>query len=148
MKVLELFSGTGSIGKVCKELGYEVVSLDLKNADINTDVIKWDYKKQYKEGDFDIIWASPPCDTFSILRRCWVGRKLKAHGEEIITKEILDRDMMEIGVPILRKTQEIIDYFKPSLSLFKQLIDDNQKTETSQFKRRLKKVAEKLRLTK
>jgi len=26
MKVLELFSGTGSVGKVCKELGYSVVS--------------------------------------------------------------------------------------------------------------------------
>ena len=30
MKLLELFSGTGSVGKVAKELGYDVVSLDLK----------------------------------------------------------------------------------------------------------------------
>ena len=37
MKLFELFSGTGSGGKVAKELGYEVVSLDLKNADINAD---------------------------------------------------------------------------------------------------------------
>ena len=34
MKLLELFSGTGSIGRVAKERGFEVVSLDLKNADI------------------------------------------------------------------------------------------------------------------
>ena len=28
--LLELFSGTGSVGKVAKEMGFKVVSLDLK----------------------------------------------------------------------------------------------------------------------
>ena len=43
MKLLELFSGTGSVGKVAKSCGFEVVSLDLKNADINCDILHWDY---------------------------------------------------------------------------------------------------------
>ena len=30
MKLLELFSGTKSVGKVAEQLGYEVTSLDLK----------------------------------------------------------------------------------------------------------------------
>ena len=30
MKLLELFSGTKSVGKVAEQLGYEVISLDLK----------------------------------------------------------------------------------------------------------------------
>ena len=68
MKLLELFSGTGSVGKVARDIGYEVISLDLKNADINIDILKWDYKV-YDPGYFDIIWASPPCNTFN-LRRC------------------------------------------------------------------------------
>ena len=39
MRVLELFSGTHSVGKVAKELGYEVLSLDMDgNADINIDI--------------------------------------------------------------------------------------------------------------
>ena len=45
MRMLELFSGTGSVGTVAKSLGYEVVSLDLKNADINTNILDFDYKK-------------------------------------------------------------------------------------------------------
>ncbi len=32
--LLELFSGTGSVGNVAQQLGYDIVSLDLKKADI------------------------------------------------------------------------------------------------------------------
>ena len=115
MRVLELFSGTHSVGKVAKELGYEVLSLDMDgNADINIDILDWDYK-QYPVGYFDVIWASPPCNTFSHLRRSWIGRKLKYFGDVIVTAEMLDNDMMQVGVPILRKTEEIINYFNPDL---------------------------------
>ena len=64
MKLLELFSGTGSVGTVAKDMGFEVVSLDLKNADINCDIMKWDYK-QYPVKHFHMIWASPPCTEYS-----------------------------------------------------------------------------------
>ena len=43
MRLLELFSGTKSVGKVAEQLGYEITSLDLTNADINTDILNWDY---------------------------------------------------------------------------------------------------------
>jgi len=114
MKVLELFSGTHSVGKVCKELGHDVVSLDLAGADININILDWDYKKDYKPGDFDCIWSSPPCETFSNCRRCWIGRKLKHFGDEIVTAKMLDDDMEKNGLPILRKTEEIIKYFNPN----------------------------------
>ena len=57
MRLLELFSGTKSVGKVAEALGYEVTSLDLKNADINTDILNWDYKI-YDPKHFHVIWAS------------------------------------------------------------------------------------------
>ena len=52
MKLLELFSGTRSVGTVAKSFGWTVVSLDLKNADINCNIMDWDYK-QYPVGYFD-----------------------------------------------------------------------------------------------
>lgn len=113
MRVLELFSGTGSVNKKCKEIGWEVISLDLKKADINIDILKWDYKV-YPVGYFDIIWSSPPCDTFSHLRNAFLGRKLKKHGDKIITKEILYQDMINEGLPNLIRTKEIIKYFNPT----------------------------------
>ena len=53
MKPLELFSGTGSVGRVAREFGFSVISLDLKNAHINEDILKWEYKTYEKH--FDII---------------------------------------------------------------------------------------------
>ena len=41
--LLELFSGTGSVGKVAELLGYSGVSLDLKDAKINADILEWDF---------------------------------------------------------------------------------------------------------
>lgn len=60
-----------------------------------------------------MIWASPPCDTFSNLRKSWIGRKLKCHHGEVCTKELLKKDIDMIGLPILRQTEKIIAYFKP-----------------------------------
>ena len=105
--LLDLFSGTHSVGKVARELGYDVVSLDLADATICCDVLQWDCSV-YPVGYFDVVWASPPCETFSSVRRSNIGR----NG---YTRESIERDMLERGVPILRKTEEIIRYFQPRL---------------------------------
>ena len=108
MRVLDLFSGTHSVGKVASALGYEVVSLDLSDATICCNILEWDYKAAFSVGYFDIIWASPPCNTFSKMRHSNVGR----YG---VTMETIQRDISLNGLPILRRTEEIIDYFKPQL---------------------------------
>tara|TARA_R110000787_G_scaffold80096_2_gene174565 strand:- start:120 stop:785 length:666 start_codon:yes stop_codon:yes gene_type:complete len=130
MKVLELFSGTHSIGKVCKDKGWEVVSLDLElggkcpfpncvcgyesDIHIEGDIMTWDYKKEFNVGDFDLITASPVCTWWSLLRTSWIGRKLKCHNGEITTPELLQEDIEKFGVPMVDKVFEIIEYFKPT----------------------------------
>ena len=73
MNMLELFSGTGSVGSVAKNLSFNVVSLDLKNADINCNILEWDYR-QYPSEYFCFIWASPPCTEYSIAKTTGVRK--------------------------------------------------------------------------
>ena len=94
MKLLKLFSGTGSIGKVARSRGFDVVSLDLKNADINCDILQWNYK-EYPSGYFQFVWASPPCTEYSIAKQTGV-RKIDEANK------------------IVLKTIEIIEYFNPT----------------------------------
>ena len=91
MNLLELFSGTGSVGTIARSLGFNVISLDLKNADINCDILQWDYK-QFDRNHFQFIWSSPPCTEYS---------KAKTTGIRNI----------EYANSIVLKTLEIIDYF-------------------------------------
>jgi hypothetical protein len=118
MRVLELFSGTKSVSKVCKALGYEVISVDINNykgkfiPTHQVDILKFDYKI-YPQDHFDIVWASPPCTYFSSLIRPWIGREKGKKGNKYIyTRELFNADF-ENGVKWVKKSIEIINYFNP-----------------------------------
>jgi len=107
MKLLDLFTGTGSVAKAARTLGYEVTTLDCDprtNPDICADILTFDYSTL---GHFDVIWASPPCNTFSHARKSNIGR----NG---YTRESLEQDIIEIGLPILVRTRALIDSLKPT----------------------------------
>jgi hypothetical protein len=106
--LLELFKGTGSIGKVADEL-FNVVSLDNEEKakpDILTDILKWDYKKFYETTGFipDFIWASPPCNTFSPL--AYPLRERNTQTAEPYSERAI------LGTKILYQTIKIIKYFQ------------------------------------
>jgi len=116
MNSLELFSGTQSVGKILKEKGYNVISVDItdyKGKHIPThkcDILEFDYK-QYPVGHFDIIHASPPCIPYTHLKTSHYGKMIKGR---IFTKELHEEEMKK-GDIIVKKTLEIIEYFKPRL---------------------------------
>lgn len=71
MKILDLFAGTGSIGRAFKAKGHEVFSVewnkDFKDIDLYTDISDLTAEQILSEfGRPDVIWASPDCATFSI----------------------------------------------------------------------------------
>lgn len=98
MRTLELFAGTQSFSKGIQILwnDAECITVDLLDKfhpTYQADILHWNYR-QFPEGHFDVIWASPPCTEYS---------KAKTRGE---------RDLAGADA-LVRKAFEIIDYFKP-----------------------------------
>lgn len=103
MKVLELFAGSRSIGKAAKELGMEVFSIDLipyEGIDLAKDLL------MVHPSDIpwvpDIIWASPPCTTYSIAA-------ISHHRDNTIAKS----QEAIIGDKLVKATLGLITYFRP-----------------------------------
>ena len=101
LKLLELFAGTGSVGKVFQQAGHDVVSLDITDKGgikptVEIDIMEWDYK-QYPPGTFQVLWASPPCEHYSLAR----------------TTAKTPRDFPYYDA-LVEKTLEIIDWQNPT----------------------------------
>ena len=107
MRLLELFSGTKSVGDYAESIGIEVISLDIEpkwNAtytmdilDVNDDFLD---KLTEKHGKIDMIWASPDCRHYSKVRYNW---RALGHPEP----------NLEYADTLVRKALYIIDYLKP-----------------------------------
>ena len=98
MRLLELFSGTGSIGTAFTAQGWEVVSLNADpktDATIHEDILTCDHTI-YPPGHFDAIWASPCCTEYSCARR---GAKTPRN--------------LPLADSLVQRSREIINYFNP-----------------------------------
>jgi site-specific DNA-cytosine methylase len=109
VQLLELFSGTQSITKVFKRNGWNTFTLDFNdyftNTDWITDVLKTtpqDFVSRMG-GKPDVIWASPPCTTFSVAS---IGK----HWNKDNTPKT---EAAEIGLKILEHTLYLIWALQP-----------------------------------
>jgi len=102
MKVLVLFSGTRSIEKAFERLerdDIEVRGLDIDNhfnPTYNVDILTWKYEELLKEWTPQYIHASPICKEFTMIKN---------------NSNKYNRDM-DLGISLLKKTIEIINYVK------------------------------------
>jgi hypothetical protein len=104
MQLLELFAGSRSLGKEAEKLKFNVFSSDINNfnkIDYVINILDFDYNKvPFKP---NIIWASPPCTGFSVasIGRNWNYDKTPK------------TETARIGIELVNKTIEIINYYKP-----------------------------------
>ena len=118
MKVLELFAGSRSIGKVAESRGHEVFSVDVKDFDgVDLAIDIEDLTPEMIPFKPDVIWASPPCTTYSI---CGVAAHRK-DGKAV-------SDFAFKSDRLVKNTLKIISYFdcvyyieNPRATLRKQL---------------------------
>ena len=95
MRILELFSGTGSLAKVARAQGHEVVTLDIcprHSPTICTNILEWD-PSAYPPDRFDYVHASVPCENYSICKTTGGERSL------------------ELADSLVEKTLQIFAYF-------------------------------------
>ena len=104
MKTLELYAGSRSFSKLAEQLGYKVYTTDnqdFEKIDQVCDIFDFDLDKlPYIP---DIIWASPPCTTFSIASCYHHWNKDKTPKTE----------KCKLGIKIVEKTLQIINQLQP-----------------------------------
>jgi site-specific DNA-cytosine methylase len=107
VKVLELFAWSRSIWKACNELWLQCFSSDRENfaegggIDYVVDILDFDISKiPFKP---DVIWASPPCQWFSVA--C-IGRNRNKDWSP-------KTDSARLWILLLEKTLEIIEKIQP-----------------------------------
>lgn len=111
LRMVELFAGTRSIGRVAEERGWSVWSTDLypfERMDAVTDIL--DLDPDVVPFVPDMVWASPPCTFFSVasIGKHWSPDKPTA---EYPIPHTPKTDEARLGVKIVEATWAFIDHW-------------------------------------
>ncbi len=100
LKILELFSGTGSFSKVAEARGHKVFTIDI-DSNFNPSLCKDILKLELKDIPFkpNVIWASPPCTEYSHAKRSGI--------RDIFMKDLpfIDVSYCKYGMPYRKQTR-------------------------------------------
>ena len=99
IKILELFAGSKSVGKVADGLLFESYSSDIEQfggIDYVADILDFDVTKiPFKP---DVIWASPPCTAFSVAA---IGKNWTKVGNDYLPKNPTGKNLWQKLLTVL-----------------------------------------------
>lgn len=110
MKILDLFAGLGGVQRreLIEARGHTYHTLDIEddfNSTYKTDILKITAEQL---GDYDFIWASPPCESFSIAS---VGHHW--HYDKATDKRTPKTDNAIFAQQLVEHTLKIIKDIEP-----------------------------------
>ena len=115
MKMLELFSGSGRMSDYFETLGFETFrveyndQLETSRIDLNIDITYLTSEMIIEKfGRPDVIWASPPCTTFSVA-------SIGTHWTGGIGAYIPKSTKSKRGLKLLEHTIKLIEELNPKL---------------------------------
>ena len=104
MKILELFAGSRSFSQAAESLGHKTFTSDIEafdKIDYVTDI--FDFDSSVVPFDVDVVWASPPCTSFSV-------GSIGHHWNKDHTPKT---ENAKVGMEIVKRTMEIIAELNP-----------------------------------
>jgi hypothetical protein len=128
MKVLELFSGTGTLSKIARERGHETVTVD-NDPKLNPDICADLRSVRSLELNYepDMIWASPPCQAFSVAalpRHYWKKQNNKYYP--LHDKAFESLALMDSLIETIRILNPKVWYIENPRGLMRKVIDFEQ----------------------
>lgn len=118
MNTIELFCGTKSFSKVAQELGHTTLTID--NNPIFKPTICNDIKNIELWKSYNILWASPPCQAFSVasIGKNWKDKKPTSQ------KAILGLDLLETTIKIIAESKPQFWFIENPRGMMRVLIND------------------------
>jgi hypothetical protein len=112
LKTLELFAGTRSISKSFEESGHETFTIEKdtqhKNISLYADILKVTPEMIMEQfGRPDIIWASPPCTSYSIAAIS--HHRTREENENLLPKS----DFAKVSDQLVKHTLYLIQRLRP-----------------------------------
>lgn len=102
MRTIELFAGSQSFSKVARSLGHKTFTTDIDySQDLIKDILK--LKVENLPSNIDILWASPPCTSFSVA-------SMAKHWNYDKTPKT---ETARLGLEYVKKTIQLIKELKP-----------------------------------
>jgi hypothetical protein len=98
MKTLELFCGTKSFTRVARIYADETTTTDIDGR-FNPDIVSDVWNLTFNEGEFDVVWASPPCEGFSVAS---IGKHWNADHTPKTDKAIQSLELVEKTISLIR----------------------------------------------